>query len=598
MNTMVASVLAVVLAYLIGAIPFAYLVVKAIKGIDIRTVGSGNVGATNVGRVLGFRFFLLVFLLDVLKGLLPTWGIPWLVRSASGVVPPDLPVLVALSAILGHNFPIYLKFRGGKGVATSLGALLALDLIASLAAATSFGVILLITRIVSISSLIGGLVFVGVHFVRDPEPWSRNHVAMSVVTLLLLGMLIVRHRTNLARIWAGTEPKVTFGKKPPSQGRIVLPLILGLLLLAAVGFAITKALQPATMRSNRIALAVAARVGTGHQRADRVAFLDSGRRLAVSCPRYDRMVIYQVTDSEPPSLEPFRDVKLDGKPVALCATADRLYVLQRPSGDARHLEPGFWRSYDISGNPIGERFPVGYDPDDMVLTPDGRTALVLLSGNAEGETNRPDPELLAIEVGRNGAPPRVVSRFAFDQKGDDPDRLVLSEDASHAAVVVRGTNQVVGFELGDPLHPSLTGRVPIANGDTPYVSQTAGDAILMPVLSRQVEAVAIPSDAEAATPPRNDRSHSQTGSGLLIVTRPEDSTLEVLEIQPRRSLGRLPLRGPANIGGVIPTGIAYSRERELLAVANRSGGVHLVKVERPRPVSNRIATKGRQGAVR
>src|SRR3954468_15758840 len=116
--TALVATLAVVVAYLIGAIPFAYLVVYWAKGIDIRTVGSGNVGATNVGRVLGFRYFLLVFALDVLKGLLPTLGIPRAV-AAEGFGVPALPVLVALATILGHNFPIYLKFRGGKGVATS-----------------------------------------------------------------------------------------------------------------------------------------------------------------------------------------------------------------------------------------------------------------------------------------------------------------------------------------------------------------------------------------------------------------------------------------------------------------------------------------------
>src|SRR3954466_12005327 len=110
---------AVVLAYLIGAIPFGLLGARWVGGVDIRAVGSGNIGATNVGRVLGFRFFVLVFLLDMLKGLLPTLGPPALVAYLTGSNPDHLPVLVALATILGHNFPIYLRFRGGKGVATS-----------------------------------------------------------------------------------------------------------------------------------------------------------------------------------------------------------------------------------------------------------------------------------------------------------------------------------------------------------------------------------------------------------------------------------------------------------------------------------------------
>src|SRR5690349_7602333 len=122
----------VVLAYLIGAIPFAFVVVYAVKGIDIRAVGSGNVGATNAGRVLGFRFFVLVFSLDLLKGLLPTHYFPMAAAAISGTGVDGLGVMVALATILGHNFPVYLGFRGGKGVATSLGALLALDWASSL----------------------------------------------------------------------------------------------------------------------------------------------------------------------------------------------------------------------------------------------------------------------------------------------------------------------------------------------------------------------------------------------------------------------------------------------------------------------------------
>lgn len=106
---------AVAVAYLIGSIPFGYLTARWVRGIDIRTVGSGNIGATNVGRVLGFHFFVLVFLLDLLKGLLPTFWFPDVVRSLGGSGLPELRVLVALATILGHNFPAYLKLRGRPG---------------------------------------------------------------------------------------------------------------------------------------------------------------------------------------------------------------------------------------------------------------------------------------------------------------------------------------------------------------------------------------------------------------------------------------------------------------------------------------------------
>ena len=107
--------------YLVGSIPFGYLVYYWARGVDIRTVGSGNIGATNVGRQLGFRYFLLVFALDVLKGFVPTLGVPLGIKSMGIEPAADLPVFVALASILGHNFSGYLHFQGGKGVATSLG---------------------------------------------------------------------------------------------------------------------------------------------------------------------------------------------------------------------------------------------------------------------------------------------------------------------------------------------------------------------------------------------------------------------------------------------------------------------------------------------
>jgi glycerol-3-phosphate acyltransferase PlsY len=194
--------------YLIGSIPFAYLVVKWLRGIDIRTVGSGNPGATNAGRLLGFRFFLLIFAFDMLKGFAPTWLIPGLVEGATKLPWPHLPVLVALATILGHNFPVWLGFKGGKGVATSLGAILALDPAAAAAAAGAFGAFLLVTRYVSLSSVGGGIVLVLVHLTHTPDPWGPDGRLLSAVLVGLLVMLVVRHRANFRRVLAGTEPKV------------------------------------------------------------------------------------------------------------------------------------------------------------------------------------------------------------------------------------------------------------------------------------------------------------------------------------------------------------------------------------------------------
>ena len=208
-SPLLGAALALTSAYLVGSIPFGFLIARIFRGIDIRTVGSGNIGATNVGRVLGFRFFVVVFLLDFLKGYLPTRFLPGLLGPHS----PDLPVLVAVATILGHNFPIFLGFRGGKGVATSLGAVWALDWVASLGAALGFGILLGSLRIVSVGSLTGGLIWLIIHFARTPHPWGRNQVTLSIASIGLMGLLIARHRANLARLAAGTEPRISLRRR-------------------------------------------------------------------------------------------------------------------------------------------------------------------------------------------------------------------------------------------------------------------------------------------------------------------------------------------------------------------------------------------------
>ena len=357
--------LLVTAAYLIGSIPFGLILAKWLKGIDIRTVGSGNIGATNVGRVLGFWYFWPVFALDLAKGFVPTWGFPLFFPRLTGhAAPPDLAVLVAIATILGHNFPVYLKFKGGKGVATSLGAVFALAPVAGASAAAGFVVFLLITRYVSLSSIGGGLVFFLAHFARVETPWARGERAMSVMTVSLLVLLIVRHRKNFSRIRSGTEPKISLRKKrdKPPGGRIAVSWLVALAVAAALA-AGSAAIRTGVARREvltvgRHTLSEVAREGTGHQRAERVAFADGGRLLAVTCPRYNRLVLYRVTDHD--SLELLNDLSLDGKPVAVCPTTDRLYVLQRPAGDSRHVEPGWWDAFDFGGEKLGDRVVVGF----------------------------------------------------------------------------------------------------------------------------------------------------------------------------------------------------------------------------------------------
>jgi glycerol-3-phosphate acyltransferase PlsY len=557
---LIIDALLVLAAYLIGAIPFGFLVARWAGGIDIRTVGSGNIGATNVGRVLGFRFFVLVFVLDLLKGLVPTLGFPRLAGALAGQGGTTLAVLVGLATILGHNFPVYLRFRGGKGVATSLGALLALDPVGAVSAAVGFAASLFVTRIVSVSSIFGGVVLTVVHFTRVQAPFGRGEIAMSLAIIGLLGLLVARHRKNLARVRAGTEPRVplSWRKRPkdndkdkPREGRITwLLLLLLVVVLAAAGAGVATAL--AVQASKRAELSVGpclltevARVGTGHQRAERLAFADGGRLLAVTCPRYNRVVLYRVTPDQ--RLDLHRDIALDGRPVALATAADRLYVLERPSGDAQHLEPGYLETFDLQGAPIGARYPVGFYPDDLAITPDARHALVLTSGRAEGGATRPAPalEVITLEHSDGEESPRVVGRVAFERPGDDPERIVLSDSGRRAAITLPGSRQRATVDLSVLDRPFLVDQSPWEPAEG--------------------EGETIPLDLPAL-------------GACILAARPGGSGLDLFEAATRRPLGRLLLRGAMNLSPIRPTGLAHAPGRGLLAVATRSGSVHLIAV--------------------
>jgi len=549
------SVNALLVAYLVGSIPFGYLIALWARGVDIRKVGSGNIGATNVGRVLGFRFFLLVFTLDMLKGFLPTYGAVRLLESVTGQAFPSLPVLAALASILGHNFPVYLRFRGGKGVATSLGALLALDAAAALVAAGGFGCALLATRYVSVSSLFGGVVFAVVHFVRSRAPLSRAELAMTLVTIALLVLLFFRHRKNLARLREGTEPRVTLRRrKKPPEGRVawVLVLLFAAVLAGVAGGLVVQAAKRAELRLGPCTLTEVARVATGHQRAERLAFADGGRLLAVTCPRYDRVVLYRVTDDL--RLELHCDIALEGHPMAIWPAEDRLYVLQRPAGDARHVEPGFWETFDFQGRRIGSRYRVGFYPDDLAITPDGRHALVLTSGRAEGDRHQPRPALAVIELGADSSAHRLAGRVELDNGEADPDRLALSASGRRAIVGMLQKDLAVTVDLADPAQPMIVDR-------SNQGMKTDAVRLDLPMLGE-----------------------------CVAWSRPLESGLDFYEAASMRPLGRLCLRGALNLSPTRPTGVAQAAGRGLVAVATRSGSVHLIAI-RPRPdqrAGNRI----------
>jgi len=156
-------------AYLYGSVPFGFVAAKLIKGVDIRQTGSGNIGATNAARVLGFKFFPLIFLLDVSKGLLPTLAAGRLV-AAGAYDPSPFVILTAVAAMLGHVFPIYLNFRGGKAVATSTGVFLALAPWALLIAAGVWAFIFAVSRYVSLASMTAAVVLPVAVWLTRPDP--------------------------------------------------------------------------------------------------------------------------------------------------------------------------------------------------------------------------------------------------------------------------------------------------------------------------------------------------------------------------------------------------------------------------------------------
>jgi len=184
-------------SYLIGGIPFGLFIGRAVGGIDVRTVGSGNIGATNVLRAAGKSAAILTLIADCVKGLLP-------VLIAARLFPGD--VIVALSgaaAILGHNFPVFLGFKGGKGVATSFGVVLAvmpwtglICLLAWIAAAALW-------RYSSLSALVAFALYPVITFAMHSVSQ-----AFGLLSLFVFGMIYVRHRENITRLLAGTEPKI------------------------------------------------------------------------------------------------------------------------------------------------------------------------------------------------------------------------------------------------------------------------------------------------------------------------------------------------------------------------------------------------------
>jgi len=198
------------MGYFVGSLPTGYLVARSL-GVDIRQSGSGNIGATNVFRVLGKPAGVLVLVVDGLKGYAAcAWGtsavLGWcgVARSHAELYP----IVAGVAAVLGHNFTCWLRFKGGKGIATSAGVYFALAPLAAGLAVGTWVITLLLTRYVSVASVLASVVL-------PVAVWlTPNHLALRLVTTALGVLAIWKHRGNLDRLWHGTEHR--FGRKPPT----------------------------------------------------------------------------------------------------------------------------------------------------------------------------------------------------------------------------------------------------------------------------------------------------------------------------------------------------------------------------------------------
>jgi len=200
-------VVVAVAAYLVGGVPFGLLIGR-LKGMDIRTQGSGNIGATNVWRVLGRRWGITCFALDALKGYLPVLVVARCVEPA----PELLPITAAFATVAGHVWTPYLRFKGGKGIATSAGAVLGLAAGPLAIALVAWAITFFTWRYVSLASIVAAVALPFAAFGLNRLPSGPHYGLATVVLLTLLALVAVgRHRSNLQRLLQGTEHKM--GKK-------------------------------------------------------------------------------------------------------------------------------------------------------------------------------------------------------------------------------------------------------------------------------------------------------------------------------------------------------------------------------------------------
>ncbi len=218
---MILYLIVAVVAYLLGSIPFGYLLVRIFRGEDIRLTGSGNIGATNVARSGAKGLGITTLALDALKGALAVWLASLLAGSKYNFCgdlqhacaqPLRLMSLAALFAVLGHVFPVWLRFKGGKGVATALGVFCVLFPKAVLVSLGIFIIVVIVTRYVSLGSILGAIAFpIAAYFMQDPDA-----VSLALASAIAL-IIVLKHHQNISRLVSGTENRFGGSKPKPVE---------------------------------------------------------------------------------------------------------------------------------------------------------------------------------------------------------------------------------------------------------------------------------------------------------------------------------------------------------------------------------------------
>lgn len=210
---MIPYVISAIAAYLLGSIPFGYLAGLS-RGVDIRTVGSGNIGATNVFRTFGKKLGIATFVLDVFKGIAATCVISqgvWLALGIPGGSPLASEMVCAVFVLIGHSFPLFLNFKGGKGVATGLGIAMGVAPHSALLALVVWLSVFIPTRYVSVGSIVAALTAgIGVWFLDNSR--EPRHLVPAVISILA-ALIILKHKANIVRLLNGNENRFSFKRK-------------------------------------------------------------------------------------------------------------------------------------------------------------------------------------------------------------------------------------------------------------------------------------------------------------------------------------------------------------------------------------------------